>query len=125
MDLDSADLRLNQTLEQLRNSIVDPAFIPESEPQQQITVRKRNDRYTNGHGNGVAIDERTHAENDSDSSSGSTTAAARARTLHDFVEDEGIENLKSRLRHSIDYVQVGPSFSSPTLSVISDIPTRQ
>lgn len=30
----------------------------------------------------------------------------KTRTLHDFVDDEGIENLKSRLRHSIDQVQV-------------------
>lgn len=30
----------------------------------------------------------------------------KTRTLHDFVDDAGIENLKSRLRHSIDQVQV-------------------
>jgi hypothetical protein len=30
----------------------------------------------------------------------------KARTLHDFVDDEGIENVKSRLRHLIDQVQV-------------------
>lgn len=37
----------------------------------------------------------------------------KTRTLHDFVDDEGIENLKSRLRHSIDQVQVWMPPSSP------------
>lgn len=32
--------------------------------------------------------------------------SSRNHTLHDFVEDEGIENLKSKLRHCIDCVQV-------------------
>jgi len=36
----------------------------------------------------------------------STPTTTRPRTLHDFVDDEGIENLKSRLRHLIDQVQV-------------------
>lgn len=67
--LDNADNRLNQTLEVLRNSIVDPAF---SMPNPEIE---------------------------------DPTSMTRARTLHDFVDDEGIENLKSRLRHSIDQVQ--------------------
>ncbi|KAH8153140.1 uncharacterized protein LAJ45_02727 [Morchella importuna] len=67
--LDNADNRLNQTLEVLRNSIVDPAFsIPNPENEDPTSMTK-------------------------------------ARTLHDFVDDEGIENLKSRLRHSIDQVQ--------------------
>ncbi|KAG0137087.1 autophagy-related protein 17 [Tuber indicum] len=35
----------------------------------------------------------------------STPMATKPRTLHDFVDDEGIENLKSRLRHLIDQVQ--------------------
>lgn len=69
-ELDNADNRLNQTLEVLRNSIVDPAF------------------------------------NVSNLGSEDTTSMTKTRTLHDFVDDEGIENLKSRLRHSIDQVQV-------------------
>ena len=64
-ELDNADIRLNGTLELLRNSAVDPAF-------------------------GSATGEKD----------------AAVRTLHDFVEDEGIENLRSKLRHSIDEVQV-------------------
>lgn len=40
----------------------------------------------------------------------------RLRTLHDFVDDAGIEDLKSRLRHSIDQVQVWNSLSFHAVS---------
>ena len=29
-----------------------------------------------------------------------------SRTLHDFVDDEGVENLRSQLKNAIDQVQV-------------------
>ncbi|KAF8527819.1 autophagy-related protein 17 [Trichophaea hybrida] len=76
-DLDTADLQLNQTLELLRNTTVDPAFVPPGANERDISVV----------GDAAAA------------------AVVKVRTLHDFIKDEEIENLKSRLRHSIDYVQ--------------------
>lgn len=86
VELDSADDRLNKTLEVLRNSIVDPAF--------------------NMHSSG----------------SEESNLVVRTRTLHDFVDDEGIENLKSRLRHSIDQVQVWMAPSSLVVLAWSLVP---
>ncbi|KAF8251379.1 APG17-domain-containing protein [Wilcoxina mikolae CBS 423.85] len=92
-DLDTADLRLNQTLELLRNTTVDPAFVP---PGANIEPSQRGNNT-----NGIVGNE----ERDISVIGDATAAVVKVRTLHDFVEDEGIENLKSRLRHSIDYVQ--------------------
>jgi len=63
-------------------------------------------------------EEEKEGESDYGGGSESSIATARARTLHDFVEDGGIENLKTRLRHSIDYVQVGLSVP-PAAEVLS------
>lgn len=52
------------------------------------------------------------AFNMNNSGDGDSNLVVRTRTLHDFVDDEGIENLKSRLRHSIDQVQVWMAPSS-------------
>lgn len=115
-DLDNADIRLNQTLELLRNSIVDPAFISPS--QERVEQERKENRKVNEVSQGGGNDLRVRTEDQKLDSMGegaggihdrgelcSNSIAARARTLHDFVEDEGIENLKSLLRHSIDYVQ--------------------
>ncbi|KAL7276455.1 Autophagy-related protein 17 [Rhizina undulata] len=88
-ELDNADNRLNQTLEVLRNSIVDPAFSPP--PTPSVSASGPTASADGGGGSGVL-------ESDEE-------LKDPVRTLHDFVEDEGIENLKSKLRHSIDQVQ--------------------
>jgi autophagy-related protein 17 len=103
IDLDNADTRLNQTLELLRNSIVDPAFTG-LEPETQLLLESKR-HHQQQHNNGVGGGEAKDGGSDYDGSE-SSTSTARMRTLHDFVEDEGIEDLKTRLRHSIDYVQV-------------------
>lgn len=100
-ELDNADLRLNSTLELLRNSVVDAAFFetpppPPSQPDDQLQQLQQYPSESGGTVRGLPIN------------SGEDTLGAgqRVRTLHDFVEDQGIENLKSKLRHSIDDVQV-------------------
>ena len=60
-DLDTADARLQTTLDQLRSTMVDAAFRPADE---------------------------------------------EARSLHDFVDEGGVEGLKANLRASIDQTQV-------------------
>jgi len=115
-DLDTADLKLNQTLELLRNSVVDPAFTP---PEAEVQPAQKGNNTIGIAGN----EERERAVNESDTSDGSAAATPRVRTLHDFVEDEGIENLKSRLRHSIDYVQVSTSPKKPMTPPQSTIPS--
>lgn len=110
-ELDNADIRLNQTLNLLRNSEVDPAFqSPDAAQQGDANASAA----PSASAPAAASEERARAATggagnypNSDTSE-DTPAIARPRVLHDFVEDEGIENLKSRLRHSIDYVQVRP-----------------
>jgi autophagy-related protein 17 len=92
IDLDNANTRLNQTLELLRNSIVDPAFNAPEPPSRRDGEEEAKDD--------GGVGESGYADSES------STTTARPRTLHDFVEEEGIEDLKTRLRHSIDYVQV-------------------
>ncbi|KAI5843236.1 autophagy protein Apg17-domain-containing protein [Tricharina praecox] len=133
-DLDNADIRLNQTLELLRNSVVDPAFTvsgssnaqAQAQPQQRKVKRRdreeteqeeQEEQEQDGDGDG---DKKEQGESDYGGGSESSIATARMRTLHDFVEDGGIENLKTRLRHSIDYVQESHDALSSSIGMFDE-----
>ncbi|KAI5781224.1 autophagy-related protein 17 [Geopyxis carbonaria] len=102
-ELDNADIRLNDTLELLRNSPVHPAFITDTE--------------TNG---AMLENGEERAKGRNEGSEDRDSESSRNRTLHDFVEDEGIENLKSKLRHCIDYVQESHDALQAALGAFDD-----
>ncbi|KAA8904403.1 autophagy-related protein 17 [Sphaerosporella brunnea] len=122
IDLDAADTRLNQTLALLRNSVVDPAFTasePEGRPLLGRSKRKHRQQPYNNALHGEEANYGGGGESDYDGSE-SSTSTTRMRTLHDFVEDEGIEDLKTRLRHSIDYVQESHDALSSSINMFDE-----
>jgi autophagy-related protein 17 len=108
LDLDNANTRLDQTLDLLRKSIVDPAFTAPEPLAKSKRQQDGEDAQDDGEGESGYAD------------SESSTTTARPRTLHDFVEDEGIEDLKTRLRHSIDYVEESHNALGSSISMFDE-----